>query len=158
FGVRKSSSLLKAKLDKWLEKFLDSRLYAYMYRKYFDIGTTTINSQDSYSSLKGGKISSFDDIFKRAQEKHGTDWILLAALCYEESEFHPYVEEFGGAYGMMQFMPNTRPYYGVFPDSPPEVQIMGGMKKLTSDIRLWKDIPDPVQREKFALASYNAGG
>jgi len=59
---------------------------------------------------------------------------------------------------MMQFMPNTGPYYGVFPDSPPEVQIMGGMKKLTADIRLWKEIPDPVQREKFALASYNAGG
>ena len=158
FGVRKSSSLLKAKLDKWLEKFMDSRLYAYMYRKYFEIGTTTINSQDSYSNLKGGKISPFDDIFKRAQEKHGTDWILLAALCYQESKFNPYIESFGGAYGMMQFMPNTGPYYGVFPDSPPEVQIMGGMKKLTADIRLWKEIPDPVQREKFALASYNAGG
>lgn len=158
FGVRKSSSLLKAKLDKWLEKFLESRLYAYMYRKYFDIGTTTINSQDKYSSLKGGKISAFDDIFKRAQEKHGTDWRLLAAVAYQESKFNPYIESFGGAYGMMQFMPNTGPYYGVFPDSPPEVQIMGGMKKLTADIRLWKEIPDPVQREKFALASYNAGG
>ncbi len=158
FGVRKSSSLLKAKMDKWLDKFLESRLYSYIYRKYFDIGTTTINSQDKFSSLKGGKISAFDDIFKRAQEKHGTDWRLLAAVAYQESKFNPYIESFGGAYGMMQFMPNTGPYYGVFPDSPPEVQIMGGMKKLTADIRLWKEVPDPVQREKFALASYNAGG
>ena len=32
------------------------------------------------------------------------------------------------------------------------------MKKLTDDIKFWKEIPDKVQREKFALASYNAGG
>lgn len=158
FGMRKSSGLLKAKLDKWLGKFLESRLYAYMHRKYFELGTTTINSQDKFSSLKGGQISPFDDIFKKAQEKYGTDWRLLAAIAYQESKFNPYIESFGGAYGMMQFMPNTGPYYGVFPDSPPEVQIMGGMKKITNDIKFWKEIPDPVQREKFALASYNAGG
>lgn len=158
FGMRKSSGLLKAKMDKWLGKFLESRLYAYMHRKYFELGTTTINSQDKFSSLKGGQISPFDQLFKQAQEKYGTDWRLLAAIAYQESKFNPYIESFGGAYGMMQFMPNTGPYYGVFPDSPPEVQIMGGMKKITADIKFWKEIPDPIQREKFALASYNAGG
>lgn len=158
FGMRKSSGLLKAKMDKWLGKFLESSLYAYMHRKYFELGTTTINSQDKFSSLKGGQISPFDQLFKQAQEKYGTDWRLLAAIAYQESKFNPYIESFGGAYGMMQFMPNTGPYYGVFPDSPPEVQIMGGMKKITADIKFWKEIPDPVQREKFALASYNAGG
>lgn len=157
FGLRKSSSLLKAKLDKWLSTYLESRLYRYMYRKYFDIGTTTMMAQDQYSSLSGGKISKFDQFFKNAGEKYGTDWRLLAAIAYQESKFNPYIEGFGGAYGMMQFMPNTGPYYGVFPDSPPEVQIMGGMKKLAADLEYWKEITDPVQREKFALASYNAG-
>ena len=158
FGLRKKSGLLKAKLDKWLTKFLDSRLYSYIYRKYFEIGTIHISASEKATLLKGGKISTYDEIFKEAQKIHGTDWILLASVAYQESKFNPYIESFGGAYGMMQFMPNTGPYYGVFPDSPPEVQIMGGMKKLTADIKFWKEIPDKVQREKFALASYNAGG
>ena len=58
---------------------------------------------------------------------------------------------------MMQFMPNTGPHYGVFPNTPPGEQIMGGAKKLMADEKFWKDVPDPLQRKKFALASYNAG-
>ena len=54
-------------------------------------------------------------------------------------------------------MPNTGPHYGVFPDSPPGVQIMGGAKKLMADEKFWSSVPDPYQRKKFALASYNAG-
>ena len=38
------------------------------------------------------------------------------------------MQEFGGAYGMMQFMPNTGPSFGVYPDSPPAVQIDAGMQ------------------------------
>jgi len=58
---------------------------------------------------------------------------------------------------MMQFMPNTGPHYGVYPDSSPKVQIHGGAKKIKADIVAWKHIPDQQQRVKFALASYNAG-
>lgn len=158
FGVRKSSSLLKAKINNWLTKFLKSSTFSYIYKKYFDVGTISMNSQDTFVIPKGGKISPYDEIFKQAGAKYGTNWLLLAAVAYQESKFNPTAESFGGAYGMMQFMPNTGPHYGVYPDSPPDVQIMGGMKKLTADIRYWKDIPNPEQREKFALASYNAGG
>ncbi len=31
------------------------------------------------------------------------------------------------------------------------------MHKLNDDFNFWKSIPDKVQRQKFALASYNAG-
>ena len=58
---------------------------------------------------------------------------------------------------MMQFMPEIGPVFGVHPDSPPEIQIMGGGKKLSKDIKSWSSIPDELQRIKFALASYNCG-
>lgn len=58
---------------------------------------------------------------------------------------------------MMQFMPNTGPTYGVYPNSTPEAQILGAAKKLKADEKYWKDIPNEFQRKKFALASYNAG-
>jgi len=158
FGLRKSSGLLKAKLDKWLDKFLVSQTYNYIYKKYFETDIVRIDATEKFVGVGKGQISAYDEIFKQAQAKYGTDWKLVASLAYQESKFDPNVESFGGAYGMMQFMPNTGPAYNVYPDSPPDVQIMGGMKKLTADIKFWKEIPDPVQREKFALASYNAGG
>jgi membrane-bound lytic murein transglycosylase F len=54
-------------------------------------------------------------------------------------------------------MPNTGPYYGVYPDSPPEIQIMGAAKKMKADEKYWHAIPDNFQRKKFSMASYNAG-
>lgn len=157
FGLRKSSNLLKAKLDKWLTNFMDSRLHSYLDRKYFSGSTIAQQANDKFSSLRGGKISIFDKEFKAAAQKYNADWRLLASISYQESKFNPYIESFGGAYGMMQFMPNTGPYYGVYPDSPPAVQIMGGMKKLNADLTYWEKIKDEEQRIKFALASYNAG-
>jgi membrane-bound lytic murein transglycosylase F len=157
FGLRKESTLLKAKLDKWLVNFLNSKTYKYIYRKYYEIGVAGMDPNNNYSSVGRGKVSPFDDVFKAAGKKHNTDWQLLAAIAFQESKFNPYIEGFGGAYGMMQFMPNTGPKYGVYPDSPPEVQINGGMKKIAADIHSWRNIPDKNQRIKFALASYNAG-
>lgn len=157
FGLRKESTLLKAKLDKWLETFMNSKTYKYIYKKYYETGVSGMNPNNSFSSIGKGKVSPYDEIFKAAGKKHNTDWQLLAAIAYQESKFNPYIEGFGGAYGMLQFMPNTGPKYGVYPDSPPEIQIHGGMKKISNDIKSWSSIPDQDQRVKFALATYNAG-
>ncbi|HLU88113.1 MAG TPA: transporter substrate-binding domain-containing protein [Taishania sp.] len=157
FGLRKESTVLKAKLDKWLTNFLKSKTFKHIYRKYFEIGVAGMNPNNTYSTTGRGKVSPFDDLFKAAGKKHGIDWQIIAAIAYQESKFTPYIEGFGGAYGMMQFMPNTGPKYGVYPNSSPEIQINGGAKKIAADLNAWKNIPDSDQRLKFALASYNAG-
>lgn len=157
FGLRKSSPLLKAKLDAWLKDFKEKPTYRYIHRKYFELKHVSTKTVGSNVVLDGNRISQFDDLFKRAQEATGWDWRLIASIAYQESKFNPEAHSFGGAYGMMQFMPNTGPHYGVYPDSPPAVQIMGGAKKLVSDEKFWKDIKDDLERKKFALASYNAG-
>ena len=157
FGMRKSSHLLKVKLDEWLNQFMERSTYRYISRKYFDMPHVARKRRRDFSSLNGTSISGYDAVFKRASDKSGWDWRLIAALAYQESKFNPNALSFGGAYGMMQFMPNTGPTYGVFPDSPPEVQIMGGGRKLAADEKHWKEIPDDFQRKKFSMASYNAG-
>jgi len=58
---------------------------------------------------------------------------------------------------MMQFMPEIGPLYGVFIDSPPKDQIMGGALKLAKDLKSWSEIPDEIQRKKFTIATYNSG-
>lgn len=157
FGLRKSSSLLKHKLDEWLIDFMDKSTFKYISKKYFDMKHVTNSPGKKYITLNKTSISSFDTYFKAAGDYCGWDWRLISAISYQESKFNPNALSFGGAYGMMQFMPNTGPTYGVFPDSPPDVQIMGGARKLMADEKHWKNIPDDFQRKKFSMASYNAG-
>jgi membrane-bound lytic murein transglycosylase F len=131
--------------------------FKYIQHKYFEMEHVTTTTEIALSSLKGGQISHYDAYFKAAAKKYGWDWQMLASLAYQESKFNPDAVSFGGAYSIVQFMPETGASYGVYPSSPPQVQIMGGMHKLNDDFNFWKSIPDKVQRQKFALASYNAG-
>ena len=82
---------------------------------------------------------------------------MIAAVAFKESRFNPNARGFGGAYGMMQFMPNTGPHFGVYPESSPEVQINGGGRYLSSLYKRWASITDEQIRMQFTLASYNAG-
>ncbi|MBI1835813.1 MAG: transporter substrate-binding domain-containing protein [Flavobacteriia bacterium] len=157
FGLRKSSPLLKAKLDKWLEEYMRKTTFKYIQHKYFEMAHVTTTSDLALSSLKGGQISHYDVYFKAAANKYGWDWRMLASVAYQESKFDPAAVSFGGAYSIMQFMPETGSTYSVYPSSPPNVQIMGGMHKLSDDYNFWNSVPDKIQRQKFALASYNAG-
>jgi membrane-bound lytic murein transglycosylase F len=157
YGIRKSSPLLKARLDKWLESFMRKTTFKYIKHKYYDLAQVSSVSQSELSSLKSGQLSHYDAYFKKAASKYGWDWRLLASLSFQETRFNPDAVSFGGAYSIMQFMPEIGPLYGVYPYSPPEVQIMGGAKKLNSDFNSWSDIPDKLQRQKFTMATYNSG-
>jgi membrane-bound lytic murein transglycosylase F len=154
FGMRHSSPVLKRKLDDFLKKYCESNHYKELKKRYFDYLEET---QTEIILTKRGQISPFDAIFKKVAGVYGWDWRFLAAIAFKESRFNPNARGFGGAYGMMQFMPNTGPKYGVIPGSSPEVQILGGMKLINKLFQSWSGIPDRDQRLKFTLASYNAG-
>jgi membrane-bound lytic murein transglycosylase F len=157
FGIRKTSPLLRARINQWLKKFTQKASFKYLKHKYFDLPEIANNVQDSQSSLKGGQLSLFDNYFKQAAAKYNWDWRILASVSYQESKFNPNARGLGGAYGMMQFMPDTGPRFGVYPSSSPQVQIQGGMKLLITTYNLWNDIPNHEERIKFTLASYNSG-
>ncbi len=156
FGIRKSSPLLKASFDQWLAKFKKKKAFKHIYAKYFVKEDLTVQAQYGLSSLKG-QLSNYDKIFRKAAKKYDFEWLLLASVSYHETRFNPNARGFGGAYSIMQFMPGTGPKYGVYPNSTVEVQINGGAKKLGKDYISWEMIPDRDQREKFTLATYNAG-
>jgi membrane-bound lytic murein transglycosylase F len=157
FGLRKTSPILKEKLDVWLESFIKTTTYRYIKHKYFKLSIHSAKVLDDYSSLRGGKMSPYDAIIKEVALENAWDWRFLAALIYQESKFKRQQESFAGAYGLMQFMPGTGPSYGVYPDSPPKTQIRGGMTKLIKNYEDWEDITDSIQRLKFTIATYNAG-
>jgi membrane-bound lytic murein transglycosylase F len=154
FGLRLNSPELKKKLDEFLEKYCESEEYNALKHKYFDF---IPEETGEVVKLGRGKISQYDKFFKQAAKSAGWDWKFLAAIAYKESQFNPYAKGARGAFGIMQFMPNTGNDFGVNPMSSPEVQITAGMKLINRIYQTWSSIPDKEQRYKFTLASYNAG-
>jgi membrane-bound lytic murein transglycosylase F len=154
FGMRLNSPELKKKLDEFLKKYCESKEYIALKHKYFDF---IPEETGEIVTLGRGKISQYDKFFKKAAKAAGWDWKFLAAIAYKESQFNPYAKGARGAFGIMQFMPNTGNDFGVNPMSSPEVQITAGMKLINRIYLTWSSIPDKEQRFKFTLASYNAG-
>lgn len=157
FGLPKNAPLLKKRFDKWLKKFMQKETFAFIKRKYFEQISQISNFQNENFSSKRGAVSPYDAILRAEAARYGIDWRLVAAIIYHESGFNPNARAFGGSYGLMQFMPGTGPNYGVYPSSPPEVQIRGGMKFVAKLNGLYTHISNPKERLKFILATYNAG-
>ncbi|MBM3185401.1 MAG: transporter substrate-binding domain-containing protein [Bacteroidetes bacterium] len=154
FGLRHSSPQLKKKLDEFITKYSSSSHFVDLKKRYFDYLKEIPND---LILIKRGQISPYDAIFKKEAAKYGWDWRFIAAVAFKESRFNPNARGFGGAFGLMQFMPNTGSKYGVGPGSSPEIQIAAGMKLINNMFNSWSSIPDKEQRMKFTLASYNAG-
>lgn len=156
FGINKKAPILQKRLNSWLNKFMRREAFSYIKRKYFDQISQSVGGKLDFRP-KRGTLSPYDAILRAEAEHFNIDWRLVAALMYHESKFNPNARSFGGAYGLMQFMPGTGPKFGVYPSSTPEVQIHGGYKYLERISKLWSGIKDENERLKFILASYNAG-
>ena len=154
FALRLKSPKLKKSLDLFLEKYCKSKEFTELKKKYFDYLSSKVAIE--YAATKGN-FSPFDDLFKDAAKKYSWDWKILVAISHKESRFNPNARGLGGAFGLMQFMPLTGQIYGVGPSSTPKDQIDAAMKMLDRTYRSWSSVPDPEQRMKFTLGSYNAG-
>ena len=111
-----------------------------------------------YSNISGKQISPYDDMIKMAARDLGWDWELLAALIFEESRFDPKADSWVGAKGLMQLMPATAREFGAVDPEDAQQSISAGVKYLKWLDQFWLDrVPDPQERLKFVLASYNVG-
>lgn len=110
-------------------------------------------------SIKDGKISHYDDLFKKYADSIRWDWKLLASLAYTESNFDTAVVSWAGAKGLMQLMPRTARAMGIPPgmEQNPEESVKAAVRYLQAMQHSFKKIPDADERINFLLASYNAG-
>jgi membrane-bound lytic murein transglycosylase F len=103
-------------------------------------------------------VSPFDEIIRHYSDSIGWDWRLVAALIYQESRFNPSVTSPRGAYGLMQVMPETGRHFGLDITRSVENNVYAGVKYLRLLNTIFNDkVPNPDERVKFILASYNAG-
>lgn len=104
----------------------------------------------------GDTISGFDKLFRRVADSLGLDWHLLAAIAFRESRFDPGAGSHMGAQGLMQLMPATAARFTTKPGV--EGHVIGAAVYLRKLDTLWqRSVPDRQQRQRFVLASYNAG-
>lgn len=158
FGLRKTSPVLKEKLNEWFKSKANKSTIAEVKRKYFKRKQLPAKANKIYSSLNGEKLSPYDQIIKNESKKMGWDWRLISAVIYQESKFETWKESWAGAFGIFQFMPATAESYGIDKSSSAEAQIKAGIRKLNKNFNQWlKEIKDSTECIKFTLATFNAG-
>lgn len=111
-------------------------------------------------NFRSGRMSPFDDLFRKHAREIGWDWRLLAAVGYTESQFNSDLVSWAGARGVMQLMPATARAFGLSAENitDNDANIRAASKVIQSlDKSLSKYVEDPVERQKFILAAYNSG-
>jgi membrane-bound lytic murein transglycosylase MltF len=107
------------------------------------------------------RFRSMVDLFRKYSDQYKFDWLLMAAQGYQESGLDQSKRSHVGAIGVMQVMPATAKDKAVnIPDIEKlESNIHAGIKynRWVVDNFYNDEAMNPVNRQLFAFASYNAG-
>lgn len=161
WAVRNSSPELASALNHWFAENQNTTRYKAILKRYFEISKSPGSEPSgSMGKLLGkGKISPFDDLFKKNASLIGKDWRLLASIAYQESRFDTTGVSWAGAVGLMGLMPSTAQAMGINADqrNNPDASIYAGAKYFKAIERSFAAVKDEEERIKLVLASYNAG-
>lgn len=155
-----------ARHTKWLADSIDAyfggenpqRTVDMTFRRYYEL-SKAMPEMNAYD-LTSGRISNYDDLFRKYALNIGWDWRLLASQGFVESRFDGSLVSWAGARGIMQIMPSTARANGVAPDAlvNAETSIKVAVKVLDdTDKFLQKYVTDSSERQLFDLAAYNSG-
>jgi membrane-bound lytic murein transglycosylase F len=158
WAVVHSSDTLLMKINEFITSIKKTKELKQTYLTYFDNPGIPNYFRNDFFSVKGKKLSPFDDAIRKLSKNISWDWRLLASLIYEESNFHLGVVSSRNASGLMQLMPETANKFGMDSISTPSQQLSAGVKFLKwLDNQLSSEIPNPGERINFILAAYNVG-
>lgn len=157
WAVRKTSPLLSEAANQWHKVNTTSPAYQASTKKYFELSKRLPHGP--ILSIKDGKISHFDHLFKKYASEVGWDWRIIASLAYNESNFDTTAVSWVGAKGLMQLMPGTAKAMGVpeGKEQNAEESVKAATKYLAQLSRSFSKVTDPEEKIKFVLGSYNAG-
>lgn len=157
WAVRKTSPLLAEAANEWHKTNMTSPAYKASTKRYFENSKRLPHGP--ILSIKDGKISHFDHLFKKYADEIEWDWRVIASLAYNESNFDTTAVSWVGAKGLMQLMPKTARAMGVpeGKEQNAEESIKAATKYLALLAKSFSKVTDPNEKIKFILASYNAG-
>jgi membrane-bound lytic murein transglycosylase MltF len=157
--IRKRSPKLLASLNAYIKKNKKGTMLGNIYfKRYFKDNKWIENPMDSEDTQN---FLKYKDLFQKYADQYGFDWLLIAALAYQESGLNNKKKNKSGAVGIMQVLPSTGKDKNIRISKVHllENNIHAGVKYLAflrdryfSDPRI-----QPRNQVRFALASYNAG-
>lgn len=154
--LRSGAVNLHYEMNQWISSNKDGSSFTANFNKYYNNARWTRLALGQKVSRSG--ISQFDDIIRESTRHIQMDWRLVSALIYKESKFQPDVVSHVGAFGLMQLMPVTARRFGADKNSTPAEQIAAGIRLIQYlDKQFSASVPNPEERMKFVLASYNLG-
>lgn len=165
WAVAPADKALAAAVDEWARTSSAQVENKELYRRYYELSKSLPREAEGTGALQnsmmgGGRISQYDEFFRRYAPEIGWDWRLLAAQGYQESRFDVEVVSWAGARGVMQLMPRTAQAMGL-PMSQikdPELNIKAAVKVIKSLNSTFENkVSDPRERLNFILAAYNSG-
>jgi len=157
--IRKNSPKLKASLNAFLKQRQKGTLLGNIYfKRYYEKNPWIKNP---LSSDRNKNLLKYKKLLKKYADRYGFDWLLIAALAYQESRFDHTKKNKSGAVGLMQILPSTAKDKNIEIRNVHllENNIHAGVKYLAflkekyfNDSRI-----RPRDQVRFALAAYNAG-
>jgi membrane-bound lytic murein transglycosylase MltF len=157
--VRKNSPKLKASLNAFLKQRQKGTLLGNIYfKRYYEKNAWIKNP---LSSDRNKTLLKHKKLLKKYADRYGFDWLLIAALAYQESRFDHTKKNKSGAVGLMQILPSTGKDKNIAIRNVHllENNIHAGVKYLAflkekyfNDARI-----RPRDQVRLALAAYNAG-
>ena len=103
------------------------------------------------------RLPEFEPLFRETARKYDLDWVLLAAMSYQESHWDPAARSPTGVRGLMMLTLDTAKHLDVNNRLDPEQSIDGGARYF---IQTYENIPARIpepDRTWLALAAYNIG-
>ncbi len=157
--IRKKSPLLMASLNGYLKKNKKGTLHGNIFfKRYYENNKWIKNplaAKETQNFLKYRKL------FRKYANRYDFDWMLIAALAYQESGLNNNKKSKSGAIGIMQVLPSTAKDKNIAISNFQRLEnnVHAGVKYLAFLRKRYFSDPqiEPRNQVRFALAAYNAG-
>jgi membrane-bound lytic murein transglycosylase MltF len=159
WAVRKNSPKLEEVINGFIKKHRKGTLMGnILFKRYLE---STKWVRNSLSDEEFQRFKETVQFFKKYADMYDFDWLVVAALAYQESRIDQSKRSQAGAIGVMQVLPSTAADRNVGIQNIEKIEnnIHAGVKYLRFMIDRYyaKEPMDRLNKGLFALASYNAG-
>ena len=159
WAIRKNSPELQSVIDEFVKSHRKGTLTGnILFQRYLQ------NTKWVHNSLNQKEFQRFNktlDLFKKYSARYEFDWLMVAALAYQESRIDQSMRSPAGAVGVMQILPSTAADPNVNISNIEEIEnnIHAGVKYLRFIRNRYfdKEPMDSLNKMLFTFASYNAG-
>ncbi len=159
WAIRKNSPKLKEVINSFMKKHRKGTLIGnILFERYLE------NTKWVRDALNEDELERFEEaieFFQKYSNQYGFDWLMIAALAYQESRIDQSKRSSAGAIGVMQLLPSTAADPNV---NIPNIHELGnnihaGVKYLRfmRDRYFENEQMDDLNKMLFSFASYNAG-